>query len=105
MGGLLWRCPRCGVTQDPDEIKTIEILEPGRESRVEYHGRIRPNSSTAIAVYFCLVCDHQWIGTSPDPEDPTPPGGASASFPHPIYESGDGDFDGLTEWGRERDAC
>lgn len=98
-----WTCPRCGVIQRCDEVRTVEIVEPGKGVRVEYHGKIRPSYNPLLSdehiSYSCLVCGHVW--TDP-PEDPTP-GGASITFIHPVLE--DEGFDGLTEWGRERDAC
>lgn len=94
MAGL-WACPQCKVTQFSDEVQTIEIIEPGKEARIEFRGKIRPSRD---GTFSCLVCGYTWPGP---PEDPTPPGGASVSFLHPIYESGDGDFRGLLD----RDAC
>lgn len=96
-----WLCPRCGATQLPSEVRTVEIVEPGKNTRVEFHGKIRPSYFHNGISYSCLVCGHDW---GLPPEDPTP-GGASVTFLHPIYESGDGDFDALSRWGRERDAC
>jgi rubredoxin len=87
----MWRCPNCGVTQDPKKIKTIEIEEPGKNSRIEYHGRIRPSYDTKHGTWYsCLVCGNFWT------EDPTP-GGASVAFLHPVTER--------DEELSDRDAC
>jgi len=99
-----WVCPRCKAAQLPSEVRTTEIIEPGKSPRVEFYGKIRPDHTRSVAVYSCLVCGHTWIGSPypPDPEDPTP-GGASVTFLHPITEEG---FDGVR--GHElfdRDAC
>lgn len=96
MTRLLWLCPRCGTNQLADEVQTVEIIEPGKEARIEFHGRIRPSHD---GTFSCLVCGYTW----PDPpqDDPTSPGGASVTFLHPITESGDGDFRGLLD----RKAC
>jgi rubredoxin len=87
MTRLLWLCPRCGTNQLADEVQTVEIIEPGKEARIEFHGRIRPSyfllDGVSWIVYDCLVCGYSWDNL---PEDPTPPGGASIRFLHPITE-------------------
>ena len=109
-----WKCPQCGVMQRLDEIRTIEILEPGKEARVEYHGKIRAtyrphriyNDASLRAFqehpyveYSCLVCGYSWADLPT--LDPTPPGGASVTFLHPITECDD-ECDGQC---CDRDAC
>ena len=89
-----WRCPRCGAAQLPSKIKTIEIIEPGKNPRIEYHGKIRPTKLGNSVEYTCLVCGHVW---GPSPEDPTP-GGASVTFLHPVLEDEDDEL-------VDKDAC
>jgi|SRR5665213_2799737 len=89
-----WRCPKCGVTQLPSEARAVEIIEPGKNPRVEFHGRIRPSHD---GTFSCLVCGHTWGGP---PEDPTP-GGSAITFLHPITECDD-ECDGQC---CDRDAC
>ena len=105
-----WTCPQCGVKQRPSEVQTVEIVEPGKGPRVEYHGKIRPRfytstyhhsprtqPVTSLHVEFsCLVCGHVWDST-PDPENPTP-GGAPVTFLHPVLEDEDDEL-------VDRDAC
>lgn len=83
---VMWRCPQCGATQDPDDITTVEITEPGRDPRVEYHGKIRPSYfyeyGVSWIVYDCLVCGYSWNNL---PENPTPDW-APITFLHPINE-------------------
>jgi rubredoxin len=87
----LWTCPECGVSQALDDIRTIEIEEPGKNSRIEYHGKIRPSHDTKHGIWYsCLVCGNFWT------EDPTP-GGHSITFLHPITER--------DEERGDRDAC
>lgn len=102
MGNRLWMCPKCKTIQDPDEIRTVEIVEPGKNPRVEFHGKIRAEFLTMFnrIVYHCLVCGHTF--GPPDPEDPTP-GGASVTFLHPITEEDDECCGGNDFC--ERDAC
>ena len=110
----LWICPQCRAHQFSDEVQTVEIVEPGKNPRTEYHGRIRPtyrrhriyNDPTLLTFedhpyieYSCLVCGHTW-GNPPDPEDPTP-GGASVTFLYPITEH-DEECDGDC---LDRDCC
>ena len=97
MLGQLWICPQCGVGQWSYEVHTVEIVEPGKNPRVEYHGKIRPNYRTRIynhspktgpveqswVEYSCLVCGHVW--NDPDSDDPTP-GGSAITFLHPVLE-------------------
>jgi rubredoxin len=90
-----WACPKCGVTQLPSKVKTVEIIEPGKNPRVEFHGKIRAYFLHGNLVYSCLVCGHSW-----GPEDPTP-GGASITFLHPITECDDE----CTGQCSDRDAC
>jgi rubredoxin len=111
MSNILWICPKCKTVQDPDEVRIIEILEPGRAGRVEYHGKIRPSYRTAIVNYLpksgtpswiefsCLVCGNVW-DTPIGPEDPTP-GGSAITFLHPITECDD-ECSGQCS---DRDAC
>lgn len=88
-----WICPRCGVEQPLSEIRTLEIEEPGRGTRVEFYGKIRPcGSEDGPMAFSCLVCGHVWE----NPENPTP-GGASITFLHPITECDESCLD--------RDAC
>ena len=94
MGNRRWLCPQCGATQDPDDTRTTEIVEPGKDSRIEYRGKIRPTYHDQGIIYDCLVCGYSWWGTPP--EDPTP-GGASITFLHPVTEC-----DGTCE---DRDCC
>jgi hypothetical protein len=100
-------CSRCGATQLRSEMRAVEIVQSGKETRIEFHGKIRPQASSGGIVYSCLVCGHTWFKVEP-PEDPTP-GGASVAFLHPVHEgrhtpSCEGIcFDG--PYGVDRDAC
>lgn len=81
---MLWTCPKCKVSQNSCEVKTVEIVEPGKGTRTEYHGKIRPEGSQEGGLaYTCLVCGYVW---SDDPEDPTPGGYAATVFPYLITE-------------------
>jgi rubredoxin len=93
----MWRCPRCKVVQRLDGVKAVEIVEPGKNPRTEYHGKIRPHRIGNAVEYICLVCGHVW---GAPPEDPTP-GGASVTFLHPVNES-DPECDGTCV---DRDCC
>lgn len=101
----LWSCPRCGVTQDPNEVKTVQIEEPGRNVRVEYHGRVRPTTLKNVVghqwvEYSCLVCGNTWGAPL---EVPTLAGYASSmTSPYPILERVEAERAGLLP---ERDAC
>ena len=95
---LVWICPRCGVEQPISEVRTVEIEEPGRSTRIEFHGKIRPSFDQKHGTWYsCLVCGNFW---SEPPEDPTP-GGSSVTFLHPINETNDE----IAGYGIDRDAC
>jgi hypothetical protein len=87
------------VTQRSDELRAIEIVEPGKEPRVEYHGNIRPTFNGNFLYFSCLVCGHDWSG-SPDEDHPMF-GGAPITFLHPVTEHDD-DCDGSCI---DRDCC
>lgn len=97
---MVWVCPKCLVSQNSSEVRTMEIVEPGKNPRVEFYGRIRPEGSQdGPLAYTCLVCGHVW---DDGPEDPTP-GGASTRFLHPITEQSSCCVDGCVMC--NRDAC
>ena len=105
---VAWECFKCGIKQLPSEVETTEIVEPGKETRVEYFGRIRPSyindEAESWTVYDCLVCGYSWDNL---PDD-TDPGGASITFLHPVNEKvNECGFctDGCYECLRDRDAC
>ena len=84
MTAMLWVCPRCGVRQNPSEVRTVEVTEPGKGQCITFYGKIRPYGSEDGPIAFsCLVCGNVWWAG-----DPTP-GGASVTFLHPINETND----------------
>jgi len=112
---MVWVCPQCWVSQSSSEVTTTEIVEPGRNSRIEFHGKIRPTwnlhrvyDSLAFdsfqdhpyLSYSCLVCGFTWDPIPP--EDPTP-GGSSVAFLHPVNEQSSCCVGGCVMC--DRDAC
>ncbi len=79
---MLWACPRCGVTQRPNDVRASEIIEPGRERRIEFFGLIRPSFD---GTYSCLVCGYVWNDVAPDVP--------AVTFLHPISENSSCCFD------------
>lgn len=72
---MTWRCPQCGVAQNPNDVRTTEIIEPGRERRIEFFGLIRPSFD---GTYSCLVCGYAWNDVTPAT--------SAVTFLHPVNE-------------------
>jgi rubredoxin len=83
---VAWECSECGARQLPSEVEVTEIVEPGKDTRTEYVGKIRPSyindEAESWIVYDCLVCGYSWD----DLPDDTDPGGASITFLYPVNE-------------------
>jgi len=66
----------------PSKVEVKQIVELGREERVEYSGKIRPiGSEDGALAYECLVCGNIWPH-----EAPSGARQSSTSFLHPVTE-------------------